>query len=259
MILLGTLVLLSVAFGGLQLAGRSRRRRRNAELAARQSRENSATAELEARSQRATAIGRIDSSDWNDFAELSDGEDRQQWLFSQGVYSAAFGTSTDELPSQSELTLLDRTIAEEHFGGVSIDPLRSIRQSEQDRMAHYEDQRRERAELAEERRRSEATMRNVKRFWQGLSEAERREYRELTIDRERQRWISQRDGSELFYFHPVLAFSTLAALSEPRKPSSAMPVESRPSARRIHRLQPLKIAVRQKAKSPSRQNGRKIA
>lgn len=197
-------------------------RREAKELAAKREREaQKLRLKQEAKRKLIAAFDSLDSDDWKVFAKLPDGESRRQMLLSAGVYSAAFGTLPESMPTQPEIRLMDRTIAAQKFACSDFKEHRSVRQAEKSFAEQQERSRRQRAEEAEERRRNDALKRNAKSFWQGLSAAEKREYSKLNSDSDRQRWVSTRGGSNLFGFHPAIAFAMFAALSSDHSRAAA--------------------------------------
>ena len=207
----GALGLVIAAVGGLSLTSKLRERSRTARADALE------LEELErkrlAQLRRTDALSTLSAQDWKNFAELSGGKLRQKMLLERGVYAQAFDLPAGELPSQSQLNLLDEDISREQFGGAPFHGGHSVREARKEHAKRQEQLRRQRTEEAEERRREEGIRRQAKNFWSGLSSREREEYGKLHSDSERQRWISSHGGGSVFGLNPIVAFAVFSSLS----------------------------------------------
>lgn len=180
----------------------------------------------EARQKRVEALKIVRSIEWDEFADLSDGRKRHQWLMERNIYAEAFGIPNGIEPEAEEKRTMEKTISETYFGGIPILGDKSVRESEVAYAREQERIRIARAEAEKKRREEESVKDEAKQFWRGMSNQDKKEFSRLSSERDRQRWISDHGGSNIFGLHPAIAIAMFMSLSTDHTRAEARAAES---------------------------------
>lgn len=180
----------------------------------------------EARQKRIAALKGAGSIAWDQFADLPNGKKRHSWLMERNLYAEAFGIPSGVEPDGVKKLTLERIISDTYFGGVPILGAKSIRESEKIYAEEQERLRIARAEAEKKRREEERVRDEARQFWRGMASSDKREFSRLNSERDRQRWISDHGGSNIFGLHPAIAIAMLMSLSSDHTRAEARAAEA---------------------------------
>lgn len=211
----GALALGAAGAGGFFIVRTVTNRRREREEAEERARQAVLEAErrriAEARRARLkSALEPVSRDEISDYAKLEDQNARRSFLKEHGVYNRAFGLT----PTEEEMQEVEELLLELHFAGISLRANESIREAQRRWKIRLEEERKAAIEAERARKEREAIQREADRFWTRLSPSDRRSYGQLSSDSARQRWVSDRGGSDILGMNPVIAIALFSSFHQ---------------------------------------------